>query len=246
MPVAERQQKPGTTEWFRHHWRSITGRIGAVASTRKGADAGRVSLRGLDEWKPVEPKDKLDATVADQDGMVNGPEDGHLGWDAILWREAEENVRRLRQRIFAASQTGDLKKVRNLQKLMLRSRSNALVSVRRVTEVNAGRKTAGIDGKVMVTSEQKADLVSWMLSQAKPWSPRSVKRVYVPKSNGRRRPLGIHVIVDRCLQALTVNALEPEWEAWFEPKSWARRCMFPACTPRYNSAASSRGRSQQR
>jgi RNA-directed DNA polymerase len=74
---------------------------------------------------------------------------------------------------------------------MLRSRSNALVSVRRVTEVNAGRKTAGVDGKVVVTSEQKADLADWVQHQAEPWSPRPVKRVYVPKSNGRRRPLGI-------------------------------------------------------
>ena len=77
---------------------------------------------------------------------VNGPEDDVLDWDAVDWRQAEDDVRRLRQRIFTASKAGDLKKVRNLQKLMLRSRANALLSVRRVTEVNAGRKTAGVDG----------------------------------------------------------------------------------------------------
>ncbi|MEO3780048.1 reverse transcriptase N-terminal domain-containing protein, partial [Micromonospora sp. B11E3] len=82
---------------------------------------------------------------------VNGPEDGLPDWTAIDWREAEDNVRRLRQRIFTASKAGDLRKVRNLQKLMLRSRSNTLVSVRRVTEVNAGRMTAGIDGQVALT-----------------------------------------------------------------------------------------------
>ena len=161
--------------------------------------------------------------VADGGGMVNGPEDRRLDWDAVRWRTVEDEVRRLRQRIFAASQAGDLKKVRNLQKLMLRSRSNALVSVRRVTEINAGRKTAGVDGKVVVTPEQKAELADWVQHQAEPWSPRPVKRVYVPKSNGRRRPLGIPVIADRCLQALTVNALEPEWEARFEPKSYGFR-----------------------
>ncbi|PKW13448.1 RNA-directed DNA polymerase [Saccharopolyspora spinosa] len=161
--------------------------------------------------------------VASGGGTVNGPEDRLLGWDVVSWRRAEDEVRRLRQRIFAASQAGDLKRVRNLQKLMLRSRSNALVSVRRVTEVNAGRKTAGVDGKVVVTPEQKADLADWVQHQAEPWSPRPVKRVYVPKSNGRRRPLGIPVIADRCLQALTVNALEPEWEARFEPKSYGFR-----------------------
>ena len=93
--------------------------------------------------------------------QVNGPE-GDPGWDSVDWGQAEENVRRLRRRIFAASQAGDLKKVRSLQKLMLRSRSNALLSVRRVTEVNAGRKTAGVDGEVAVEAEQKTDLVDWL------------------------------------------------------------------------------------
>ena len=167
---------------------------------------------------------ELDAAAVAAGALVNGPEDEPLDWDAVQWRHVEQDVRRLRQRIFAASRAGDLKKVRNLQKLMLRSRSNALVAVRRVTELNAGRKTAGVDGKVVVAApEQKAELVDWLQHRAEPWSPRPVKRVYVPKSNGRRRPLGIPVIADRCLQALTVNALEPEWEARFEPKSYGFR-----------------------
>jgi RNA-directed DNA polymerase len=166
----------------------------------------------------------LDTTaVAATAAKVNGPEDGPLGWDAVQWRLAEQNVRRLRQRIFTATRAGDLKKVRNLQKLMLRSRSNALVAVRRVTELNAGRKTAGVDGQVVVVPEQKAELVDWLQHRTHSWSPSPVKRVYVPKSNGRRRPLGIPVIADRCLQALAVNALEPEWEARFEPKSYGFR-----------------------
>jgi RNA-directed DNA polymerase len=163
------------------------------------------------------------AKVADIAAVVNGPEDELLDWDAIAWRHAEDNVRRLRQRIFAASRVGDLKRVRNLQKLMLRSRGNALVAVRRVTELNAGRATAGVDGTVAVSPGQKAELVDWLQHGTRSWSPRPVKRVYVPKSNGRRRPLGIPVIADRCLQALTVNALEPEWEARFEPKSYGFR-----------------------
>ncbi len=89
-----------------------------------------------------EPRDKLDAPAA---AGVNGPKDDALDWDAVDWRRVEGDARRLRQRIFTASRDGDLRKVRNLQKLMLRSRSNALVAVRRVTEQNAGRATAGID-----------------------------------------------------------------------------------------------------
>src|SRR5437879_4585651 len=88
--------------------------------------------------------------------LVNGPEGDALDWGSINWPRIEGEVRRLRQRIFTASQAGDLKKVRNLQKLMLRSRANALMSVRRVTELNAGRKTAGVDGKVVVSAPRKS------------------------------------------------------------------------------------------
>ena len=151
--------------------------------------------------------------------LVNGPKDDGLDWDRVDWGQAEEHVRRLRRRIFAASQAGDLARVRNLQKLMLRSRSNALVSVRRVTEINAGRRTAGVDGKVVLLAQEKAELADWVQRRAAAWSPRPVRRVYVTKSNGRRRPLGIPVIADRALQALAAAALEPEWEARFEPRS---------------------------
>jgi RNA-directed DNA polymerase len=156
--------------------------------------------------------------------VVNGPEGDDLDWLAVDWQRVEQDVARLRQRIFTASKAGDLAKVRSLQKLMLRSRSNALLSVRRVTELNAGRKTAGIDGVVRVTAPGKAALADAVQHQpAASWEPKPVKRVYVPKANGKQRPLGIPVVVDRVRQAQVVNALEPEWEARFEPKSYGFR-----------------------
>src|SRR6266851_3280202 len=163
------------------------------------------------------------AVAVDSDVVVNGPEGGILDWDAVDWRQVEEDVRRLRQRIFAASQAGDLKKVRNLQKLMLRSRANALLSVRRVTELNAGRATAGVDGKTVTLSRDKAEWASWAQLRSRSWTPKPVRRVHIPKAGGKQRPLGIPVIADRMLQAIAVSALEPEWEARFEPKSYGFR-----------------------
>jgi RNA-directed DNA polymerase len=168
-----------------------------------------------------EPKDKLDATTT---VAVNGPEDADLDWRQIDWRSCEANVRRLRQRIFTASKAGDLERVRSLQKLMLRSRANTLLSVRRVTERNAGRLTAGVDGEVVLTPEAKMKLADRVQQNAERFKALPVRRVYIPKpGSAKRRPLGIPVIVDRVQQARVVNALEPEWEARFEPRSYGFR-----------------------
>jgi RNA-directed DNA polymerase len=172
--------------------------------------------------KAPEPEDKLDAATH---VAVNGPEDAPFDWHAVDWRRVEDDVRRLRQRIFTASKAGDLKKVRSLQKLMLRSRANTLLSVRRVTERNAGRMTAGVDGEVVLTPQAKARLADRVHQQAEPFKAMPVRRVYIPKqgSSTKRRPLGIPVIADRVHQARVVNALEPEWEARFEPRSYGFR-----------------------
>jgi len=108
---------------------------------------------------------------------------------------------------------------------MLRSRANTLVSVRRVTERNAGRLTGGVDGEVAITPEAKAKLATRVQRQTEPFKAMPVRRVYIPKrgSSTKRRPLGIPVILDRCHQARVASALEPEWEAQFEPRSYGFR-----------------------
>jgi RNA-directed DNA polymerase len=204
---------------------------GSGIRTRKGAYVGQVGLWRNDAAKPM-LKGKLDTMTAFVFAMamavvgVNGPEDApeaSSDWDATAWPVQEERVRRLRQRIFKASREGDLAKVRNLQKLMLRSRANTLVSVRQVAERNAGRKTAGIDGQLALSAQAKTDLVQKLQCRAGPGKALPVRRVYIPKKSGKLRPLGIPVIADRAQQARVRNALEPEWEARFEPKSYGFR-----------------------
>jgi RNA-directed DNA polymerase len=166
--------------------------------------------------KPSEPKGKLDTVT------VNGPEDVP-DWDAINWRVHEGNVRRLRRRIFKATREQDWATVRSLQKMMLRSWSNTLVSVRQVTQRNAGRGTPGVDGQVALSSTTRAEMAVLVHRTISTWDPLPVRRVYVPKANGKRRPIGIPVLTDRCHQARVRHALEPEWEARFEPKSYGFR-----------------------
>jgi RNA-directed DNA polymerase len=106
-----------------------------------------------------------------------------LDWHGIDRATCEENVQRLRQRIFKATQDGDLKKVRNLQKLMLRNRSNTLISVKRVTRQSSGRLIAGIDGERALTPKERGLLAAEIHRSSNPWKARPVKRVFIPKSN---------------------------------------------------------------
>src|SRR5581483_8068217 len=143
-------------------------------------------------------------------------------WQRINWRAANRRVRNLRQRIFRATQQGDWDKVQSLQRLMLRSYANTLVSVRRVTQVNQGKRTAGVDKLVVNTPERRGQMVDHLMT-FQPWTAQPAKRVYIPKANGKLRPLGIPTIIDRCLQARVKNALEPSWEARFERTSYGFR-----------------------
>ena len=142
-------------------------------------------------------------------------------WSQLPWRKLERVVFKLQKRIYQASNRGDAKLVRRLQKLLIKSWSARVLSVRRVTQDNQGRRTAGVDGVKSLSPKQRFTLVKNIRlgSKVKP-----TRRVWIPKpGTDERRPLGIPTINDRTLQALVKLVLEPEWEARFEPNSYGFR-----------------------
>ncbi|WP_293090997.1 reverse transcriptase domain-containing protein [Moorena sp. SIOASIH] len=143
-------------------------------------------------------------------------------WHSINWKKAYRQVRKLRQRIFKATREGNWKKVNKLQRLMLRSYSNVQISVKTATQQNKGKRTAGVDQEKCLNPQERGQMVDRLIN-LKSWAAKPTKRIYIPKANGKQRPLGIPSITDRCLQAIVKNTLEPAWEAQFEGTSYGFR-----------------------
>lgn len=142
-------------------------------------------------------------------------------WGTLNWRKLERAVFKLQKRIYRASQRGDLKAVRRLQKTLMRSWSAQCLAVRKVTQDNKGKNTAGVDRVKSLTPEQRMKLAENLKIDHK---ANALRRVYIPKpGQDEKRPLGIPTIRDRAKQALVKLALEPEWEAKFEESSYGFR-----------------------
>ena len=143
------------------------------------------------------------------------------GWKTINWHQVERYVFKLQKRIYAASRRGEVKLVRKLQKTLMRSWSNRVLAVRRVTVENQGKKTAGVDGNKSLSPKARLELAGQLKLTGK---SQPTRRVWIPKpGRDEKRPLGIPTMYDRALQAVVKAALEPAWEAIFEPSSYGFR-----------------------
>src|SRR5947209_15178951 len=153
------------------------------------------------------------------------PRSASQTWSSIQWRMLEQHVLHIQKGIYRASQSGDRRAVHSLQQQLIESEAARLLAVRRATEENDGKDTAGIDGVKSLTSKERLAMVETIHPVY--WSqqpPRPVRRVWLPKpGTAERRPLAILPMIDRCKQALVKLALEPEWEAKFEPHSYGFR-----------------------
>jgi RNA-directed DNA polymerase len=143
------------------------------------------------------------------------------GWGDIDWHQVERYVFKLQTRIYAASRRGEVKKVRKLQRTLMRSWSNRVLAVRRVTQDNTGKNTAGVDGVKSLSPKARFKLVGQLRLTGK---SNPTRRVWIPKpGKSEKRPLGIPTMYDRALQGVVKAVLEPEWEAHFEPNSFGFR-----------------------
>ena len=144
-------------------------------------------------------------------------------WVLKPWRKFEKVVFRLQKRIYTARKQGNLKKVNWLQRKLLKSRAAMFLAVRKVTQLNSGKRTAGVDGKTALTDVERIALVRQLEREAGEWSPMPARRVLIPKSDGTQRRLGIPTIADRAWQALATLALDPCAEAIFHANSYGFR-----------------------
>jgi RNA-directed DNA polymerase len=142
-------------------------------------------------------------------------------WETIDWKTIRSHVTRLQERIYQAARHDDIERVRKLQRLLARSYSAKLLAVRQVTQDNSGKRTPGVDGVAGLDPEERLQLAQQLKFR---YRASAVRRVWIPKPGKQeKRPLGIPTMRDRATQALMKLALEPEWEARFEPNSYGFR-----------------------
>nr|BDA98489.1 hypothetical protein [Proteomonas sp. NEIS-1375] len=143
-------------------------------------------------------------------------------WKSLPWKQFQRVLFRLQHRIYKAEKKGDVNSVKRLQSLLIGSRCSKYLAVRQVTQLNTGKKTAGVDGISSLNPKERM-LLAADLGSMKEWKHRKLRRVDIPKANDKRRPLSIPTIRDRAMQCLVKYALEPTYEAYASDGSYGFR-----------------------
>ena len=144
-------------------------------------------------------------------------------WRSLPWKQFQKTLFRLQKRVYKAVQVGDKRKARSLQKLILKSQAAKLLAIRQVTQLNAGKKTAGIDGKKSLTFEERFTLANELKRHQHNWKHEGLREIPIPKKDGTIRMLKVPTIADRAWQCLAKYALEPAHEATFHAQSYGFR-----------------------
>ncbi len=144
-------------------------------------------------------------------------------WKNLPWKKFRLIVFRLQSRIYKAVRAGDRRKARNLQKLLFRSYAARMIAIRQVTQLNAGKKTAGIDGKLALSFKERFELEKQLKNTSHKWRHNKLREIPIPKKDGTTRTLKVPTIADRAWQCLVKLVLEPAHEATFDPRSYGFR-----------------------
>ncbi|MBW4607140.1 MAG: reverse transcriptase N-terminal domain-containing protein, partial [Hassallia sp. WJT32-NPBG1] len=155
--------------------------------------------------------------------MIRHSHEASESWKNLNWKKFRKDLFRLQRRVFKAIRENNQRKARFLQKLILKSRAARYLVIRQVTQLNAGKKTAGIDGKASLTFEERFALETLLKTSASNWIHQGLKSIPIPKKDGSIRMLKIPTIADRAWQCLAKYALEPAHEATFHAHSYGFR-----------------------
>jgi len=144
-------------------------------------------------------------------------------WKNLPWKKFQKDLFRLQKRVFKAIQVGDKRKAMSLQRLILKSTAARMLAIRQVTQLNAGKRTAGVDGKARLNHEERLTLSDELRTKSGNWQHQKLREIPIPKKDGTTRTLKVPTIGDRAWQCLVKFALEPAHEATFHARSYGFR-----------------------
>ncbi len=155
--------------------------------------------------------------------MIRRMDNHSESWRKLPWKQFRRDLFRLQQRVFKAIRVGDKRQATSLQRLILKSTAARMLAIRQVTQLNAGKRTAGVDGKAFLTPEERFSLSEELRQKGNKWKHSKLREIPIPKKDGKTRILKVPTIADRAWQCLVKYALEPAHEATFARESYGFR-----------------------